>query len=104
MKPLAITQFDAVSTDIPLPLAQALAEELVLLTNELAQLAFELGKDPKILRNHMESLQKIDLITQTQLGVADILRTEGSMEERLDGVTLEDMATRLRKALDQFSH
>lgn len=98
MKPLKFSAVDA--TDLPLPLAKALAEELVLLTNELAQLAFDLGQDPNILRNHIETLQKVDLITQTQLGVADMLRSESNVSERLDDLTLEDMAKRLRASLN----
>lgn len=85
---------------MPPVLAAALAAELVRLSVDLADLAYDLGGDPETLRRHMGSLQAIDRITQTQLGIADVLRARGSVADRLDGVTLEDMADRLRRATD----
>ena len=57
-------------------LAHALADELVELTRSLADLAYELGSDPDTLRRHMVSIQAVDRITQSQLAIADILRSD----------------------------
>lgn len=82
-------------------LAQALADELVELTHSLAELAYELGSDPDTLRRHMVSIQSVDRITQAQLAIADILRSDAPTANRIDGVTLETLADRLRNRLDQ---
>ena len=80
------------------PFANALADELVALTNRLGDLAFELGNDPATLRRHMGSLQAIDLVTQVQLAIADILRSTAPIEERVAGVTLETLRETLARA------
>jgi hypothetical protein len=80
-------------------LADALADELVRLTTQLGDLAYDLGGDPHTLRRHMEALQAIDLVTQTQLAIADMLRSGEPVEERVAAITLADMAGRLRTAL-----
>lgn len=80
-------------------LAQALADELVELTHSLAELAYELGSDPDTLRRHMVSIQSVDRITQAQLAIADILRSDAPTASRIDGVTLETLAARLRHRL-----
>ncbi|GAM00466.1 MULTISPECIES: hypothetical protein [Sphingomonas] len=77
-------------------LARALADELVELTRSLADLAYELGSDPDTLRRHMVSIQAVDRITQSQLAIADILRSDAPVAARIDGVTLETLADRLR--------
>lgn len=77
-------------------LARALADELVDLTRSLADLAYELGSDPDTLRRHMVSIQDVDRITQSQLAIADILRSDAPVSARIDGVTLETLADRLR--------
>ncbi|WP_294248780.1 hypothetical protein [uncultured Sphingomonas sp.] len=77
-------------------LARALADELVELTRSLADLAYELGSDPDTLRRHMVSIQAVDRITQSQLAIADILRSDAPVAARIDGVTLETLAERLR--------
>jgi len=79
-------------------LAQAMAEELVIASRILGELAFDLGSDPDTLRRHMTSLQKIDLVTQMQLAVADMLRLSSDAEAALAVVTLEETASRLRAA------
>ncbi|MET4898037.1 hypothetical protein RN629_12910 [Sphingomonadaceae bacterium jetA1] len=81
------------------PLAEALADELVELTRSLAELAYDLGSDEVTLRRHMVSIQSIDRITQAQLAIADILRSEAPVAARIDGVTLETLAARLRQRL-----
>ncbi|SFP72241.1 hypothetical protein SAMN04488241_10612 [Sphingomonas rubra] len=84
-------------------LADALAEELVLASKLLADLAYDLGADEAVLRRHMASLQAIDQVTQTQLAVAAALRQLDRTGELLAGVTLEDMKTRLGRAMAAVS-
>lgn len=84
---------------LPPALAQALAGELVGLTALLADLAYDLAGNPDTLRHHMQSLQDIDRITQTQLAIADVLRSSEPVEHALDAVTLDDLAGRLRRAI-----
>lgn len=81
------------------PLALALADELVLASRILGEMAFDLGSDPDTLRRHMTSLQKIDLVTQMQLAVVDMLRLSSDAEAALATVTLEETAGRLRDTL-----
>ncbi len=80
------------------PLNLALADELLRMTHILADLAYDLGSHPETLRRHMASLQSIDNITQMQIAVAEMLRSDASTEERIALVTLEGMAARLRAA------
>ena len=89
----------AVAGAIPRPLAQALAAELVLASGMLADLAYDLGSDGDTLRRHMASLQRIDQVTQMQLAVADLLRSGADVPD-VAGVTLQDMADRLRAFLN----
>ncbi len=49
----------------------------------------------------MGSLQAIDHITQTQLGIADILRSREDVANRIAAVALQDMADRLNGAMAQ---
>lgn len=86
---------------VPRALADALADELVRATARLGDLAYDLGSDDETLRRHMASIQAIDLVTQTQLAVADVLRATAAVDERIAGVTLEDVAGRLRAAMAQ---
>ncbi|UAK26572.1 hypothetical protein K8P63_08035 [Sphingomonas nostoxanthinifaciens] len=79
--------------------ANAIADELVELTAILSNLAYDLGDDPDTLRKHMASLQAIDLITQIQMSLADILRSDEPMEKRVAGVGVEALAARLRARL-----
>lgn len=83
-------------------LAHALADALVALTSQLADLAYDLAGNPDTLRHHMHSLQSIDRITQAQLAVADLLRAPGTSDDALKTVTLEDLAGTLREALDRY--
>ncbi len=77
-------------------LARALADELVALTGSLSELACDLGSDAGTLRRHMVSLQSIDRITQTQLAIAEILRSGKSAAACIDAVTLETLAGSLK--------
>lgn len=83
-------------------LAHALADELTRLTTALADLAFDLAANPATLRHHMHSLQGIDRITQAQLAIADVLRSSDPVEDRLTGVTLEELATSLKGSLQRY--
>jgi hypothetical protein len=79
-----------------IPLARALADELVLASQMLCDLSYELGSDEATLRRHMASLQTIDHVTQIQLAIANLLR-DGPAASVAD-VTLADMAQRLQQA------
>ena len=79
------------------PLHIALAEELRIASRLLNDLAYELARDPAVIRAHMESLQKVALVTQIQLSVASVLES-GQTDEEQVFVGLEDMAQRLRSA------
>lgn len=81
-------------------LAAALADELVALTGQLAELAFDLGSHPDTLRRHMASLQLVDRITQAQLAIADVLRSRAPAAERIAGVTLEALAESLAAGVE----
>jgi hypothetical protein len=81
------------------PLALALAEELVFASNELNELAYDLGSNGETLRRHMASIQRIDYVTQIQLAVATLLRVDGASDTDLGVVTLQDMVDRLRATL-----
>jgi hypothetical protein len=83
-------------------LAHALADELVAITGQLADLAFDLASDPDTLRRHMHSLQAIDHITQSQLTVATLLRISGPIERNLPVVTLEELRARLVESVDRY--
>jgi hypothetical protein len=76
--------------------AIAIADELVGLTNALSDLAYDLGSDPDTLRKHMNSLQAIDLITQIHLALADLLRSEAPLHERLADIPVEALAARMK--------
>lgn len=87
----------------PLPLDvmlhHALADELVALTHILSNLAYDLGSNPTTLRAHMESLQAIDRLNQTQLAIADVLRSGETVDRRVRAITLEELSTRLSERL-----
>ena len=88
---------DAADTSgVEAPLALALADALVALTSEIADLAYEFGSDEAVLTRHMTSLQAFDRITQVQLALAEILRSSDPVEQRLSAVTLESLAASLR--------
>ncbi|WP_183985134.1 hypothetical protein [Sphingomonas jinjuensis] len=85
-------------------LAAVLAEELVALTGQLSDLAYDLGSNPETLRAHMSSIQLVDVITQAQIAIADILRSDAPIEDRIASITLEALGQRIgdgyRKRLD----
>lgn len=83
-------------------LAHALADELVAITGLLADLAYDLAARPETLRHHMHSLQDIDRITQSQLAIADLLRSSQTTERRLEVVTLEALGASIAGALGRY--
>lgn len=83
-------------------LQAALAEELRIASRLLNDLAYDLASDGAVIRTHMESLQKIDLVTQMQLSVASVLESGGAGEAQVF-VGLEDMAARLQAACAPLS-
>lgn len=85
-------------------LAQALADELVALTSALSDLAYDLAADPDTLRRHMHSLQAVDRVTQTQLAIAELLRSTEPAEQALTAVTLDGMVVRLTEGLAHYRH
>lgn len=80
-------------------LGEALAGELERASRLLGELAFELGSDETTLRRHLTGLQSIDHVTQIMLNIATVLRA-GEGVDQLAGVTLEDVAGRLRASLN----
>jgi hypothetical protein len=77
------------------PLALALADEMVALTSGLADLAYDLGSEPETLRRHMASLQAIDEITQRQIALADVLRSDAAIADRFAALTLDALGASL---------
>lgn len=80
-------------------LGEALADELERASRLLGDLAFELGSDEATLRRHLTGLQSIDHVTQIMLNIATVLRAADG-QDQLAGVTLEDVAGRLRASLN----
>lgn len=80
-------------------LAAALADELVALTVQLSDLAYDLGQYPDTLRRHMTSIQAIDRITQAQLAIADVLRSDETIDDRLSHITLAGLSSSIADRL-----
>lgn len=93
-----MTPVPSVAADLGLDpvAATAIADELVHLTSVLSALAYDLGSDAATVRRHMSSLQAIDLITQVQLALANILRSDAPIAVRLKQVPVEALGQRLR--------
>lgn len=79
--------------------ANALAEELVIASRLLGDLAYDLGSDEATLRRHMTSIQAIDRITQMQLAIADLLRARRFDADALAALPLQEMVDRLMNVL-----
>ena len=90
-------RFDDAEGTIDLNLA--LADELVSMSQILSDLAYDLGMNPVTIRAHMASLQTIDRLTQAQLAIADVLRSQEPIASRVQAITLESLATNLRHRL-----
>lgn len=80
-------------------LVLAVAEELSLVADALCRLACVLVSDADLAQRHITDLQALDLITQTQRSLADVLRQEGPIEARLGSISLEALALRLEERL-----
>ena len=80
-------------------LGEALAGERERASRLLGELAFALGSGEATLRRHLTGLQSIDHVTQIMLNIATVLRA-GEGQDQLAGVTLEDVAGRLRASLN----
>lgn len=80
-------------------LACALADTLVHQTQLLSDLAYDLAANPVTLRAHMESLQAIDRMTQVQLAIADVLRSDVPIDARVKAITLESLSEDLSRQL-----
>jgi|GEM_PF-6604442 hypothetical protein len=78
------------------PLMGAVIEEMRDVADRLCRLACILTGDPQVITNHFDELQSLDLLTQIQRTLADVLSRAGSIDERLSGMGLEALAERLR--------
>jgi len=78
------------------PLMGAVIEEMRDVADRLCRLACILTGDPQVIANHFDELQSLDLLTQIQRTLADVLSRTGSVDERLSGMGLEALAERLR--------
>ncbi len=94
---LAVTPTPAAAA--PGALAQALADELVLASQLLAELAFDLASDEGTLRRHLTSLQQVDRVTQMQLAIAELLRGDMTGGAGLHAVTLDEMRQRIARRM-----
>lgn len=101
--PRACPAQDSASGGVDRALALALADEMAALTNRLSDLAYDLGSAPETLRRHMASLQSVDEITQRQLALAEMLRSEGAIADRLTTITLEALRTSLTRQYCAYS-
>jgi len=80
-------------------LARALADELDALGIIVSDLAEDLAGDPETVRRHMTSLQSVDRLSQTQRAIAELLRADGPLAERLAAVRLDSLSTALHARL-----
>ncbi|KQN37406.1 hypothetical protein ASG37_10125 [Sphingomonas sp. Leaf407] len=81
-------------------LALAMADELLLASQRLADLAYDLASDEVTLRRHLTSLQEVDRVTQMQLAIADLLRAGPDAPAAVNAVTLDEMRQRLLRRMD----
>lgn len=73
----------------------AIAEEMSALADRLCKLACVLASDPALAMRHMDELQSIDLMTQTQRALADVLRQDDAPLDRIARIPVEALAARL---------
>jgi len=78
---------------------EAIAGEMSDVADRLCKLACVLASDPALVAHHMDDLQSIDLITQLQRALADLLRQPGSPAARIARVPVEALAMRLEARL-----
>jgi hypothetical protein len=76
-------------------LHHAIADEMSDLADRLCKLACGLARDTELAMRHMDDLQSIDLMTQIQRALADLLREEDLPAERIGRIPVEALAMRL---------
>lgn len=76
-------------------LNRAIADEMSALADRLCKLACVLASDPAVVTQHMDELQSIDLMTQTQRALADLLRQDDAPADRIARIPVEALAMRL---------
>ena len=76
-----------------------IADEMSDLADRFCKLACVLASDPALVTHHMDDLQSIDLMTQWQRALADLLRQPGTPEARIARVPVEALAQRLEERL-----
>lgn len=81
------------STDDPFLLT--IADEMSDLADRLCRLACVLASDAALIEQHFDALQSIDLMTQIQRALAELLRRPGAPETRLAELPVEALAARL---------
>lgn len=80
-------------------LHHAIADEMSDLADRLCKLACVLASDPDLVTRHMDDLQSIDLMTQTQRALADLLRRADAPADRIARIPVEALAARLEMRL-----
>jgi hypothetical protein len=76
-------------------LHHAIADEMSDLADRLCKLACVLAQDPQVALRHIDDLQSIDLMTQTQRALADLLRQDDLPVDRVGRIPVEALAMRL---------
>jgi hypothetical protein len=85
------------------PLNDAIAREMMGLADRLCSLACNLATDMDVVDRHLDALQSIDLMTQIQRSLADVLRGSDGVEERFGRIPVEELATCLSDAGEKVS-
>ncbi len=80
---------------------RAIADEMSELADHLCKLACVLASDPELIVNYLDDLQAIDLMTQTQRALADLLREPGAPDAKIGQVRVQALADRLAARLDE---
>jgi len=78
------------------PFVQAVADEMSDLADRLCRLACILAGDPVVVQTHFDELQSIDLMTQIQRALVELLRQPGTPEARFSKVPVEALAARMK--------
>lgn len=102
MQPVSAAPPVASNAGVEPALASALADELIGVTALLSDLARDLGDHPETLRRHMNSLQAVDLIAQTHIAIAGVLRATATVEVRLAAIPIDALATSLSEAVERY--
>jgi len=81
-------------------LHHAIADEMSDLADRLCKLACGLARDTELAMRHMDDLQSIDLMTQLQRALADLLRQDDLPADRVARVPVEALAMRLMDRIE----